>query len=194
MARASKVEKAASRARILDAAARLYRENGISATSVGDVMNAAGMTHGGFYRHFSSKEELVAAAIDKASLEFAGALESRIESEGATKAISDYVDTYLSEQHVESPGAGCPLAALSQEAGRGAQVYRDAVAGATQRIAGLLERGVNKTGSNGHETATGLLATLVGTVVLARSTEEESTRREILRAGRSAAKTILAKL
>ena len=61
MPRMSEAEKQKSHRRILDAAARLFRERGIEATSVADVMKAAGMTHGGFYRHFDSKEDLVSA-------------------------------------------------------------------------------------------------------------------------------------
>lgn len=101
--------KKKSRKRILDAAARLIRENGVEATSVADVMTAAGMTHGGFYRHFANKDELVRAAFQEAVDRSVGAMDVP-ETEGAREeARKRYVATYLSQEHVESRGQAVRL-------------------------------------------------------------------------------------
>ena len=109
MPRMSEAEKRKSHDRILDAASRLFRERGIEATSVSDVMKAAGLTHGGFYRHFGSKEELVGAA-------FRAAVEE-VQSE-LRAARQRYLALYLSTEHLCDRAHGCPLAALGAEVAR----------------------------------------------------------------------------
>ena len=117
MPRMSAAEKQKSHERILDAAARLFRERGIEATSVADVMKAAGLTHGGFYKHFPSKQALVAEAFRRA----AEGLLSGAEAEAApgrparAEPRARYVARYLSGEHVSDAGHGCPIAALGAD-------------------------------------------------------------------------------
>ena len=185
MVRRSKEEKAKSRQDIIAAAATLFRERGIENTSVADVMKEAGFTHGGFYRHFSNKEELAAAAITEA---FSSGL--RVFSGDAEnpeiEALS-YVDKYLSDEHIDTAGDGCPIQLLGSEAARGADIWQSAIIeGATSAINGLA------LGLQGNDReATKLLALLVGTVVLARSVGRGPLRDEILKVGRDAAKSLL---
>jgi TetR/AcrR family transcriptional repressor of nem operon len=112
--RVSNEEKERSRERILAAAGRLFRERGIEGASVGDIMGAAGMTHGGFYRHFASKEDLLAAALAKAFAAFARPLSEAPSGETAQA----FRARYLSQAHRAAPGEGCPAAALGADVAR----------------------------------------------------------------------------
>lgn len=191
MARASREAKAASRVRIVEEAARLLRERGIEATGVADIMEAAGLTHGGFYRHFSSKEELAAEAIDWAIEGFVSALEEDIRRRGPREAIARYIAQYLSPAHIAVPGKGCPLAALSEEAPRGPEPCRQAIARGAGRIVAMLEQAMPDDEPKPRIRATGLLATMIGTVVLARAATSPAAAREALAAGRHAAEGYL---
>ena len=178
MPRMSDAEKQKSHKRILDAAARILRADGIEATSVGDVMQAAGMTHGGFYRHFASKEELVAAAVDRAADGVLGPVEQAAR-DAPQDAAEGYVAAYLSEEHRRNRDIGCPLAAIAGEALRADGPVRDAAARAAQRTARLLD------GPQGDDGA-GLakLSVLLGSVLLARLVQDEDDAARILQSGR----------
>ncbi len=100
-----------NRRRILEAAGRLFRERGFSAVTVAEVMEAAGLTHGGFYGHFASKEDLAAQAL-------AQALAPAPREPGTAPDLAGFVAAYLSAAHRDRPGSGCALAALGSEAAR----------------------------------------------------------------------------
>src|SRR5215217_1833227 len=100
--RVSREQMVENRHRILDAASRLFREKGFDAVSVAEVMKAAGLTHGGFYGHFRSKDDLIAHAIRHAE-----------GSQSATDDIGAWIDAYLSTPHRDHPELGCPTAALA---------------------------------------------------------------------------------
>ena len=185
--RVSKEVMEANNARIVTEAARIIREKGIEATSVAEVMAAAGLTHGGFYRHFASKEELVCAAIKKAFNELVNELEKAIERQGAKPAIGDFVQKYLSEHHVANPGIGCPIAALSGEIDRKLGVYQKEIDRGAGHLITLFTQGIDGEVSEKGRKATGLLAVLVGTLVLARSARTKSRMKEILVSGRQLA-------
>src|SRR6201981_661549 len=107
-------ETAAKHERILKEASRLFRERGFENVTVGEVMKAAGLTHGAFYAHFASKEQLQAAAVaygQKVSLE-------RVQRNKAMRTKGLYADRYLSPRHRDNPGDGSTMAALGQEVGR----------------------------------------------------------------------------
>src|SRR3954449_7071426 len=106
--RRSREDAALTRQKIVDAASRLFRARGIAAVSVADVMGALGLTVGGFYRHFESKDALVAEAIEEASVQTTRA--KNVRTDGAAILAG-----YLSRSHVDSPGVGCPVAALATE-------------------------------------------------------------------------------
>src|ERR1700740_830696 len=108
-------ETAARHERIVKEASRLFRERGFENVTVGDVMKAAGLTHGAFYAHFGSKQELQKAAVVHGQ----GRSARRAGSYGATKkGRKEYVDRYLSPRHRDNPGDGCTMAALAQEVAR----------------------------------------------------------------------------
>ena len=106
--------KAISHERIIDAASRDLRRTGFEGVNVGAVMNTAGLTHGGFYAHFDSRDALLSAAMARASENAAGAIKAQVESllDAGTSPFRAFVEAYLSAAHVEDCESGCPVAAL----------------------------------------------------------------------------------
>jgi len=181
MPRMSEAEKQRSHGRILDAAARLFRENGIESTSVADVMKAAGMTHGGFYRHFQSKEDLVAAAFRHAVDSVVADLEGEATSDGQARERDAYIERYLSQAHVKDLGGGCPLAALGGELARAGRTPLNEGAEASSRMAELLHQPDDADKAQGLA----LMALMLGTVTLARLAENSEDSHRVLAAGRT---------
>ena len=181
--RVSKAVMAENNARIITEAARLFRENGIDTTSVAQIMEAAGLTHGGFYRHFESKEALVSAAIHKAFKDLAQPLADNIEKLGPEAALNRFVTTYLTPSHVAKPGKGCPLAAFSAEADRKGGVQQTALQQGRENFVALLAQGFTGTKKTQRTKARGLLALLVGSLVLARGATSPAALKEALAAG-----------
>lgn len=189
--RVSKQVMAENNSRIINEAARLFREKGVESTSVADVMGAAGLTNGGFYRHFQSKDELVNAAIRKAFKESTDSLENNKEQRDTKRTVTNFVQHYLSEQHVNEPGKGCPIAALGAATDRSSNILKSVLAEGTEQVISLLAQGIEGTADEKQEKATTLLAVLVGTLVLARSADTKTKMREILSFGAKQAKFCL---
>src|SRR3954452_14492244 len=118
MGRVSQAQARENRKRIVETASRLFRERGVAAVSVADVMAEAGLTHGGFYRQFASKEALVAEAVGHAFGDRGRQRAARDERDGHDAAPRDFVDTYLSARHRPPPGDGCLAAALCADIAR----------------------------------------------------------------------------
>lgn len=179
MPRMSEAEKRKSHNRILEEAARIFRERGVETTSVSDVMQAAGLTHGGFYRHFRSKDELVAAAFKAAVDDVLADLENAASDEEKADTRKAYIETYLSPCHVDNRGEGCPLAALAGDLSRGAPDAKREGYDALERVSQQL--------SEGGEPAQGvaLLALMLGTVTLARLADTDGGAQTVLDAGRT---------
>jgi TetR/AcrR family transcriptional regulator, transcriptional repressor for nem operon len=162
-------ETAAKHKRIVKEASRLFRERGFENVSVGEVMKAAGLTHGAFYAHFCSKQALEEAAVVYGQTLSAG----RARSNGATKkGRQAYADRYLSSRHRDNPGDGCTMAALGQEIARSAPEVKAAFERGFEEI--LAARGGER------KEAIFLTAALVGGVVLARAVKSEQLSDEIL--------------
>lgn len=177
--RMSRAAAAESRARIVEEAARMLRARGVAGASVAEVMQAAGMTHGGFYKHFSSKDDLLAQATAAAFTEAAARFDRREARKGVEAAVAAYVADYLSPAHVAHPERGCPLAAYGADAGR----HPDALAQAfAEGVEALVER-VSRAGASREETIRKLV-TLVGAVVTARAVGSGPLQQEILAAAR----------
>jgi TetR/AcrR family transcriptional repressor of nem operon len=150
------------RERVLDAAAELFRSRGIEGISVAEIMEAAGLTHGGFYRHFESKDDLAAQACVRA---FEQALDRLVARRGN---LERYTDSYLTERHRDRPEQGCPIACFAAEiGGSAAPVQASYVEGLTKYLALLAER-------MPRERAIALMSTLVGALLLARATSVQS--------------------
>jgi len=182
--RKSREATAQSKARILSAAAKMVRERGVEATSIADVMEAAGMTNGGFYRHFESKDAMIASAIHAAFDEIADRFDQRLRQSGSAAAVEAYVDEYLSERHIEHPGHGCPVAAVGTDAARLRGVFAEEfIEGAERLIQRLSGRsGGDALPSTVRAKALRRLAMLVGAVVIARAIGRSPLREEIIAA------------
>ena len=165
-------ETAAKHERIVKEASRLFRERGFDNVNVAEVMKAAGLTHGAFYAHFRSKEELEAAAVAYGQRVSLDRLSTRNNDGKGPYAA----DRYLSQWHRDNPGDGCTMAALAQE-----------VARSTPELKAAFEQGfeeiLSASGADRKE-ATFRLAAMIGGVVLARAVRDPRLSDEILRSVR----------
>jgi TetR/AcrR family transcriptional repressor of nem operon len=134
--RLSREAKAQHHEEITSAASKMLRERGIERTSVIDLMQAVGLTHGGFYRHFKSKDELVASSASKAFEEVVQRFEKRTAEAGPQAALIAYVLEYLSDCHRDDPALGCMISACGSEASRQSEIVREAF---TNGISKLLD-------------------------------------------------------
>ncbi len=171
--RKSKEEAAETRKRIVKAAACEFREKGIVATGLADLMKAAGMTHGGFYKHFESKDQLIAEACAEAVEEAIGGME-------AQPTIKAAVAGYLSTQHRDNPAAGCPLSAIGSEIARTDAKTREAATAGFERLVRLLE-GKSKA-KDARRRALVAASTMIGAVTMSRVVSNPKLSAEILSA------------
>lgn len=170
----SKAQAAQNRQDILEAASRLYREHGLDGVGVAEVTRGAGLTHGGLYRHFESKDALVREACARA---FDWSIAPLDGQEGAGHSdLAARVQAYLSPRHRDSPGSGCPAAALAVDVARAggdlSAVFAEGVERNIARfarvMAGLGDEQVPDAGQRAQAMA--MLSGMVGALVLARAT------------------------
>lgn len=173
MKRPAARSKEATHDRIVDAAARAIRRSGYNGTGVADIMKDAGLTHGGFYAHFESREAMLAEAADHAGGEAVAAMERIIASVPPQQALKAMMQAYLSKEHLEAIETGCATAALCSEMSRQAPEVRRA---ATRRIKEMIDLVSRQSPDWGqpaaHEHALATIATMVGTLVLARAVDD----------------------
>jgi TetR/AcrR family transcriptional regulator, transcriptional repressor for nem operon len=177
-------KKRETRERIVRAAARAIRKHGYEGVGVADVMKEAGLTHGGFYAHFESRDALLAAAADQAGTESIENLTRAIAAKPGHE-LSALVDTYLSDRHVAAPEQGCAIAAAGSEVPRQQAEVRRAANRRIKDLIGLIERQFPEWGrSAAHDKAMGIAATLVGALVLARAVDDAQLSNRIRKAAR----------
>lgn len=168
----SKEKMAENRALILGAAARLFRERGFDDVTVAEVMGAAGLTHGAFYGHFESKEDLIACA-----------LETAVEQMTAHKAnsIGAYARDYLSEQHRDDTSGGCAYTALAGEVARSTPEARHVLTEGLKTLIGMIEeKAPGKTAEAKRQKAVTAWASMIGALLLSRVVDDEALSDEIL--------------
>ncbi|WP_394824922.1 TetR/AcrR family transcriptional regulator [Pendulispora albinea] len=186
----SQAEKAENHDRILRIAAARFREKGIEGLSVADLMKEAGLTHGGFYRHFASREDLVAEAIAYALTdgETQGGLEE-LSADNVT--FTTLIDAYLNETHRDSPAQGCAVAALAGDVARsGARtraVFTRQVKRNIQSLSAMLANG-DAPSKRAH--AILIWSALVGSLTLARAVNDKKLSAEILETVRVGMKSL----
>ena len=178
--RVSREKAAENRERIVETASRMFREAGFDGVGLDAIMHAAGLTHGGFYRHFKSKDDLAAEAV-------AHALERGAENQSRYTTLGKVVSGYLSEQHSADRANGCAMAALGADMARQGQGVRR---GLTAHVRGQLDRFVRllKHGSaaSRRKRAIATLAGMVGALTLARAVDDPALSKEILAVARKA--------
>ena len=173
MRRAAPNRKEASHERIVEAAARAIRRAGYDGASVAAIMKDAGLTHGGFYAHFDSREALLAEAADRAGAESVATLERVAAATRAPRTLQAMLRTYLSKEHLENPENGCPVAALGSEMPRQVPEVRRAATRRIKEVIDLVARQAPDWGQpEAHERALAQVATMVGALVLARAVDD----------------------
>ena len=178
--RVSREKAAENRERILETASRLFREKGFDGAGVDAIMHAAGLTHGEFYRHFASKDDLAAEAL-------ARALAGNAERQSRYVTLGELVSGYLSERHCASHANGCAIAALGSDMARQKEGVRRGLTGYVRTQLDHFTRLLrNGTAASRRRRAIATLAGMVGALTLARAVDDPSLSKEILDAAREA--------
>lgn len=165
--------KEASHERIVQAAARAIRRSGYAGTGVADIMKEAGLTHGAFYAHFESREAMLAEAADRAGAESNAFVASVVAGVPPDQALQALMQVYLSKEHLAGIETGCPVSALGSEMPRQSPEVRRAATRRIKEMIDLVARQSTDWGQPGaHERALVTVATLVGTLVLARAVDD----------------------
>jgi TetR/AcrR family transcriptional repressor of nem operon len=176
----SKAQKTRTHKRIVNIASKRFREKGLAGLGIAELMKEAGLTVGGFYKHFDSRDDLVAEAVSSAF----GVWKRRVEAakaRGPSVSLAELIDDYLNQAHRDNPGTGCAFSALAAEIGRSDKRTRalttEQVRNDIQLIAGLLP------GNDPQAVRSQAILTfsaLVGSMSLARAVSDEALSREIL--------------
>jgi TetR/AcrR family transcriptional repressor of nem operon len=176
----SRDDKARSHERIVEIAAARLRESGTAGPGVAELMKAAGLTHGGFYKHFGSREDLVAEAVERALRDNEGFVTALTAGAAdARTALELFVNWYASAEHRDTPSAGCAVVAFGADAPRADPRVRASYAGQVERYLAHLEALLGD-----RSRAAAALSTLVGAVLVARGIGPGELSDEILAAAR----------
>ncbi len=162
----SKGQAQENRERVVAAASALFRERGFADVPVGDLMKAAGFTHGGFYNHFPSKQALAAEALESAWAQMAA---ERARADGVAKLLPHY----LSRAARNAPGQSCPAAALAGDIGRQPNSIRGVFAAGLEGMIASIETGLDGEGESRRERAVALVARMVGALMLSRAVPDD---------------------
>jgi TetR/AcrR family transcriptional repressor of nem operon len=180
--RRSREDKAKTHARIVELASGRIREQGLDGPGVAEIMKMAGLTHGGFYKHFGSRDDLIAEAADHAFAYGGQTLEKAANEE--RDPFDAWVDWYVSEERRDEPGAlRCPVAALVGDVGRADDRVRAGYSAVFERYIEVLQ-GMLGGGEHSRRQALITASTLLGALALSRAVDDETLSREILSSAR----------
>lgn len=183
--RYSKERKAETHARIVQKASERFRAEGVDAVGVGSLMQSLGLTVGGFYAHFDSKEDLIAQACRSGFSVTNARFRTYIETKKPGEQFAAIVEAYLSPQHRDMPGEGCFAAATGAELARRLDETRVALAEQVDGWIGVIAAAMENDKLDGD--ARGIAGTLVGCLILARVMPDRTTADAFLDSGRRAA-------
>jgi TetR/AcrR family transcriptional repressor of nem operon len=183
--RRSKVEAAETRKKIIETAAELFRRDGIHATGLADIMTAAGLTHGGFYRHFDSKDQLVAEAFDagfESLFDVAKAVTRKQTGKHPIKAIAD---NYLAAKHRDDPAGGCPFAGMGSELARADDATRAAATdGFLELVDVIVAQMPRKKPEIAKSDAIFMVSAMTGALIMSRIVNDAKLSASILQAAK----------
>ena len=185
MSRTPNSRKQETHERIVDVAARAIRRHGYAGVGVAEVMKEAGLTHGGFYAHFDSRDALLVAALERAGRQ-SGEAVTRARERRAARGVSAFralVEAYLGDEHLASLETGCPVAALACDMPRQSDAVREASAARVRRLVAGVQSALPRAS---RATASVVAGTLVGTLQLARALGANADGRAMLSAARKA--------
>lgn len=173
MKRAPPSRKEATHDRIVEVAARAIRRSGYGGTGVADIMKEAGLTHGGFYAHFESRDAMLAEAADRAGAESVALMEQLAATVPQEQVRAAMLQAYLSKAHVENAETGCATAALCSEMPRQPPEVRRAATRRIKEMIDLVARQSPDWGQPGaHQQALVTVATMIGALTLARAVDD----------------------
>ena len=179
--RVSRAEAEQNRERIIAVAAKLFRERGFDGIGVAELMKSAGLTHGGFYGNFASKEDLMVQACTRALEGSVDTLQKAVDR-GGKDVLTEVASAYLSPAHRDRPGEGCAFAALGAEAARHDSPLRGAFTQGVRSVVDMLTRLLpGKSKRAKRERALTIYACMVGALVLARAVDDAELSEEVLR-------------
>lgn len=175
----SRADTAETRTRIISAASKLFLARGLAGTGIADIMAAAGMTQGGFYRHFDSKEQLIAEANSEASDRLLALFEAATRGKPPREALATVVAVYLDQSAAVS--ALCSLASLGSELRHADGEVKAIAMRGHERMTGFVSEQARRLGVPGHAgVASAIVSTLVGAVTIARLADDAALARVIL--------------
>jgi len=178
--------------RLVKVAARMLREKGPDGFAVAELMQEAGLTHGGFYAHFESKEACVAEALREIFAQLARHTQKNVEGLPPRHALATVIDLYVSPRHRDSAGDGCPVTSLNSDMPRQPQAVREAFdAGVKTMVASMKQRLASAGIANAESLAPAVLAAMVGAVSMSRAVGDKTLSDELLVAARSGIKARL---
>jgi TetR/AcrR family transcriptional repressor of nem operon len=190
MPRVSQEQAAKHRTEIIHAAAKLFREKGLDGVSIPELMESVGLTHGGFYKQFASKDELMSLALDESfrqSRELGKKLR-RDHDNDAAATLQSYIDFYLSPQHRADAGHGCPNAALCNDIGRATRkdpIHADYGSHLDRSMDNFSQLMPEDDPAEARRKALAVQALLVGAMVMARAAQGHPISDEILAAAKA---------
>ena len=182
--RHSKDEKTASHERIVNAAAARIRESGTDQPGVAEIMRAAGLTHGGFYKHFDSREELIEEAVERALTDNQKTVAQMVYE--ADDPLAAFADSYVSTAHRDDPAHGCGVVALGADVRRVGGVAQDAYRAQVDRYLAYLQSLLDGDDDDRRKQANVTLSAMVGAVMIARALGPTPRSDELLRDVRDA--------
>jgi len=184
--RYSESHKEETRRKVVRVAAAAVRAKGPDGLGVAAVMAEAGLTHGGFYAHFGSKEALVAAAVEEAFAQSRRRFERITEGMGPAQALTAFVDAYVSAEHRANPQRGCPISTLANDLPRQGARVRAAFDAGVENLIGRIEAWLPQADPVARRSlACSLMAEMAGAVALARAVSDEALAAELLAASRA---------
>jgi TetR/AcrR family transcriptional regulator, transcriptional repressor for nem operon len=179
--RRSRSDTAETRERIVSTASNMFLNKGLAAVGMRDIMGAAGLTQGGFYRHFESKEQLIAEANDAAADRILAMVEKKIVGKSQVDALETIVSIYLGQSQNKKNTYLCPLTMIGAEFSHYDQRVRDVAINGYQRLVLLIADHLPQQAKSDNLTrASGIVSTMVGAVMLANIAPDQATARSIL--------------
>lgn len=183
--RRSRRETAETRQRILEAASTEFRSNGIDGTGLADLMASAGLTHGGFYKHFESKEQVVEESLALAIESMVEAWKRASLATSSNRGLNTAIAQYLSIQHRDDTANGCPIAALGGELARSGDSVRDVTTGGFLKMVDVIASQLDgMTPAAARKEAIWILSSMIGAMTMARVVTEPELSASILREAR----------
>ena len=173
-------------------AARMLREKGPDGFAVAELMNEAGLTHGGFYAHFESKEACVAEALHEVFAQLGRRIQKSVDGLPPRHALATVIDLYVSPSHRDGAGDGCPVTSLNSDMPRQPQAVREAFDSGVKAMVARMKDRLSSAGVDDAESlAPAVLAAMVGAVSMSRAVSDKTLSDELLVAARSGIKARL---